>query len=56
MTNELKTNEYTLVKEDGVTYLHISKELNATLLENKELGSMMVKLIEQNSVKKIIVD
>jgi len=56
MKNELKTNEYTIVEEDGKNYLHITKELNATLLANKELGNLMIELIKQNNVKKIIVD
>ena len=56
MKNELKINGYTLTNEDGMTYLHITKELNDTLLANKELGDLMIDLIKQNSVKKIIVD
>lgn len=55
MKNELKTNGYMIAEEDGMTYLHITKELNATLLTNKELGELMVELIKQNNVKKIIV-
>ena len=56
MKNELKLNGYTLVNEDGMTYLHITKELNDTLLANKELGDMMIELIKQNNVKKVIID
>ena len=56
MKNELKTNGYTIVEEDGMTYLHITKELNDTLLTNKELGDLMVEIIKQNNVNKIIID
>lgn len=56
MKNELKANGYTIVEEDGMTYLHITKELNATLLKNRELGDLMVELIKQNNVNKIIID
>ena len=56
MKNELKTNGYKIVEEDGMTCLHITKELNATLLANKELGNLMVELIKKNHVQKIIVD
>ena len=56
MKNELKADEYKMVKENGMTYLHITKELNDTLLTNKKLGDLMVELIKQNNIKKIVVD
>lgn len=56
MKNEFKTNEYKIVKKDGMIYLYLTKELNNTLLENKELDELMIKLIKQNNVQKIIVD
>lgn len=56
MKNELKTNGYTIVEENGKTYLLLTKELNDTLLANKELGDFMVQLIEQKNIQKIIVD
>lgn len=46
MKNELKTNEYKVVKENGMTCLLITKELNDTLLTNKTLGDMMIEVIE----------
>lgn len=52
---ELKAKGYAIVNEDGKAYLHITKELNMALQENKELGDQMVELIEQNNVCKIIL-
>lgn len=52
----LDVNEYKIVEENGMTYLHLTKELNDTLLTNKELGDLMVQLIEQKNIQKIIVD
>lgn len=56
MTNEIKANQYKIIKKDGMIYLYLTKELNDTLLENKELDELMIKLIKQNNVQKIIVD
>lgn len=56
MTNEIKTSQYKITEENGKTYLHLTKELNDTLLTNKELGDLMIELIEQNNVQKIIID
>lgn len=56
MTNEIKASQYKITNEDGTTYLHITKELNDTLLANKELGDLMVELIKQKNVQKIIID
>ncbi|QBJ03728.1 hypothetical protein ATCCB_0035 [Lactobacillus phage ATCCB] len=56
MKNGLNLNGYTLTNEDGMVYLHITKELNDTLLANKELGDLMVELIKQKNVKKVIID
>jgi len=52
----LNVNEYKVTTEYGTTCLHISKELNDTLLANKELGNLMVQLIEQKNIQKIIID
>jgi len=52
----LDVNEYKVTTEDGTTRLHITKELNDTLLANKELGNLMVQLIEQKNIQKIIID
>lgn len=52
----LDVNEYKVTEENGKTYLHLTKELNDTLLTNKELGDLMIELIEQNNVQKIIID
>jgi|GEM_PF-5956929 len=52
----IKENEYKIAEENGMVCLHITKELNATLLANKELGDLMVQLIEQKNIQKIIVD
>jgi len=52
----IKENEYKIANEDGMVYLHITKELNDTLLANKALGNMMVEVIKQKHVKKVIID
>lgn len=51
---ELKTQGYAIVEEDGNAYLHITDELNAKLQNDKILAEHMVQMIIQKNIQKVI--
>ena len=55
MEQELKTKGFSIVNEDGIAYLHITRKFNEILITNNTLGDQMVKLMIQNSIGKIIL-
>lgn len=52
---ELKSEGYAVVEENGKAYLHITSQLSDTLQNNKTLSNYMTEMVIKKSICKIIV-